>query len=84
MSNDKTGGPAFPCDAIFGRDDDGRPSEINSAGMTMRDYFAAKAPDYTEQWLDDYVRYRGFGGYAEARAAWNYEYADAMLDARKS
>jgi len=92
MSNDKTGGPAFPCDAIFVRDDDGRPSEINSEGMTLRDYFAAKAlsalitepcwaegatPIFSRMCTDTLDEAKMF---AQA----SYRLADAMLEARKS
>jgi hypothetical protein len=44
MSRD-TGGPAFPCDNIIERNENGqmRGHEISSAGMTLRDAFAMKA-----------------------------------------
>ena len=44
MSN-KTGGRAFPCDSIVERDEVGHLHgfEVSSGGMTLRDYFAAKA-----------------------------------------
>ncbi len=44
-AHDKTGGFAFPCDSIVERDELGRlhGAERSSAGMTLRDYFAAKA-----------------------------------------
>ena len=35
----ETGGPAFPCDNIHGE----QGAWYNTAGMTLRDYFAAKA-----------------------------------------
>jgi hypothetical protein len=38
MSNTKTGGPAFPVQSVYIED-----QETNSHGMTLRDYFAAKA-----------------------------------------
>jgi hypothetical protein len=64
MSNN-TGGPAFPIAGQWG---------VTSQGMTLRDYFAAKAM-------------QGFilrGGYynAEFDTARAYEFADAMLKAR--
>jgi hypothetical protein len=64
MSNTNTGGPAFP-------------THLNlTQGMTLRDYFAAKAMHH---WLslpiDDYQRQK-LG--AEA-----YKVADAMLKARE-
>jgi hypothetical protein len=90
MSIDKTGGPAFPCDAIFGRDDDGRPSEINSEGMTLRDYFAAKAlpaliaePSWGEGANPVFSRLGKDGkDEAEMFAKAAYRLADAMLKAR--
>jgi hypothetical protein len=70
MNNTKTGGPAFP--------NEGGPGNLwNDKGMTLRDYFAAKAmqgfasdPD----WRVD------MGPEETARAA--YTQADAMLKAR--
>jgi len=67
-----TGGSAFPC---------GYHPEGNSAdqsGMTLRDYFAAKAmqgfaADDNAAWQD------GVTGMARAAYSW----ADAMLEARK-
>jgi hypothetical protein len=64
MSNTKTGGPAFPNE-----------NRYEHEGMTLRDYFAAKAmqtiaanPHWTEE------------GIAEAA----YKQADAMLKAREA
>lgn len=67
-----TGGPAFPVIFEWGNGD-----WVNEPGMTLRDYFAAKAllvgssanksPAY-----DD-----------ETRARYAYELADAMLKARE-
>jgi hypothetical protein len=81
MSEKQTGGPAFPIphsvvdanDPLF---------KIGSAGMTLRDYFAAKAMQamvaatYTEhgEHKPNYCRWHA--GHA-------YEMADAMLEARK-
>jgi len=65
-----TGGPAFPyvCDADF----------EYGTGMTMRDYFAAKAmqgllasPHATQDWINNHL----------ANSAWGA--ADAMLKARE-
>jgi hypothetical protein len=38
------GGPAFPCDQIIRRDEKGKMfgHEVSSAGMTLRDHFAAQ------------------------------------------
>jgi len=56
MSKIETGGPAFPVDNVIARDDIGHlvGIEISSAGMTMRDYFAAKAMQglLSGQWPD--------------------------------
>lgn len=66
MSNTNTGGQAFPC------------LELTDGGMTLRDYFAAKAMQ---------AIITGFSTslpptVMAAKAA--YEYADAMLKARES
>ena len=71
MSNTDTGGPAFPR------------GEIQTApGMTLRDYFAAKA---MQGWITTYpneaavqdVNSTGIANFA-------YEMADAMLKAREA
>jgi hypothetical protein len=60
-----TGGPAFPCAPS--------PTHFSSSGMTLRDYFAAKAMQGLAGEIED-----------EARAArWCYEMADAMLSQRE-
>jgi hypothetical protein len=66
MSNE-TGGPAFPLHPEI------RPTlDKEWCGMTLRDYFAAKAlPTTMQTWKPDEA----------ARLA--YEQADAMLEARK-
>lgn len=60
MSKD-TGGPAFP-----------RTQWPNETGMTLRDYFAAKAMQALAQ-----------GNYFDATARHAYMIADAMLKARE-
>ena len=70
MSN--TGGPAFPCD-LTAYDEE---VVKNFQGMTLRDYFAAKAmharlTTYQGTW---------YGGVAEEA----YAIADAMLKARET
>jgi hypothetical protein len=90
MSDTKTGGPAFPCEWDY----------INSNreaanGMTLRDYFAAKASedDINEHaWkghTEDFVTTDGYGKKTviKRQAMWTreqakYRYADAMLKAR--
>lgn len=67
MSNDtNTGGPAFPVNTSTAPDFD---------GITIRDYFAAKAMQgqISTDWD---VPKKQF-------AEWSYEMADAMLEARK-
>ena len=71
MSTQKEGGPAFPSPRWEGW---GSPQE----GMTLRDYFAAKAmPPMLHanagRWAGNYAAY----------AKMAYEFADAMLEARK-
>jgi hypothetical protein len=67
MSNTNTGGPAFPCPTI---------SIGQHQGMTLRDYFAAKA---MQGMMHDVTQPVG-----EVIAAWAYEVADAMLKAREA
>jgi hypothetical protein len=67
------GGPAFP-------QIDSRVvaalSTANSQGMTLRDYFAARAMQTLLGWDDDHANWRTYAEYA-------YQMADAMLEARK-
>jgi hypothetical protein len=77
MSNKKTGGPAFPfpsdCSA-------GEPGEL---GMTLRDYFAAKAMQQVmaaNPVTGQYPHISDFGDVAESA----YAMADAMLAAREA
>ena len=67
----KTGGPAFP-------DGFTNPWGIpEKAGMTLRDYFAAKALQGIIATNSHFVKD------AEALASKAYEFADAMLELRK-
>jgi len=70
---EETGGPAFPCD-LTSYDDEVR---IQYQGMTLRDYFAAKA---MQALLSDsnWRRNHDFDSSAER----SYGMADAMLKAR--
>ena len=70
MSTIETGGPAFPLQSI------GPDFAPGYAGMTLRDYFAAKA---MQGLIVGVIRPRAD---YNARAA--YEIADAMLAARKA
>ncbi len=65
------GGAAFPR-----QDDITYSSEV---GMSLRDYFAIHAPEMTDQWWSDSPRGQHW---IDARSAWNYAYADAMLAQR--
>jgi hypothetical protein len=69
MSNKDTGGPAYPSPRWEGW---GSPQE----GMTLRDYFAAKAMQY---WLSYPINLED----ADRCARNAYSMADAMLKARE-
>ena len=58
--------PAFPVAGVA------QDNQFN--GMSLRDYFASRAPAYEAEW---------FSSYAKTTADWSYEYADAMMEARK-
>ena len=68
MSNTNTGGPAFPTATL---------AQKTEGGMTLRDYFAAKA--MAQLMLSSPVVQDD----ARTTASWAYEYADAMLKARE-
>ena len=68
MSNTNTGGTAFPSHGSMG--------EVAHEGMTLRDYFAAKA---MQGMMHDVSQPVG-----EVIARWAYEVADAMLKAREA
>ncbi|MCE1523656.1 hypothetical protein MOQ06_06140 [Enterobacter sp. I4] len=78
MGNLDNGGQAFPCDSIVERDDNGHMhgKEVSSAGMTLRDYFAAKA-------MQGELASGDASRYAENIASRSYAIADAMLKARE-
>lgn len=68
--SEKTGGPAFPFTGDW-------------EGMTLRDYFAAKAMQAA---IERQVKINGdpwVGSSWDAIAAQSYEFADAMLRARE-
>jgi hypothetical protein len=69
MSNTNTGGPAFPTATL---------AQKTEGGMTLRDYFAAKA--MAQLMLSSPVVQDD----ARTTASWAYEYADAMLKAREA
>jgi hypothetical protein len=78
MTNKETGGPAFPAPAGV--------SHITEQGMTLRDYFAAKALQgmlanagpYDPEWAEDSPGHK----HAWLIANLCYAYADEMLKAR--
>ena len=74
MSNTNTGGPAFPHTEENG-------ANSGDVGMTLRDYFAAKAmqglfASDTRDWNQE--------GEWEYRAITSYKMADAMLKVREA
>jgi hypothetical protein len=75
MSNTNTGGPAFPHTEANG-------ANSGDVGMTLRDYFAAKA---LQGFLADPKPFYDNGeGLPKAYATEAYIYADAMLKAREA
>ena len=72
--SDNTGGPAFPNPRWEGW---GSPQE----GMTLRDYFAAKA---MQAWMTGWATDRPSMLRADVMADKAYEAADAMLKAREA
>ena len=71
MKDVNTGGPAFPHRAYSG---------LPEPGMTLRDYFAAKAM----QGLLAQSQGTALGSLVETAADYAYAMADAMLKARES
>ena len=69
MSNTNTSGPAFPTPRY-------ERGDMYSLGMTLRDYFAAKAMQAVIARGDDTNR--------PGMAEWSYAMADAMLRAREA
>lgn len=73
MSTKETGELAFPVVSAPG---------VESYGMTLRDYFAAKAMQALIAKGMDNTTMRNAKGVAPI-STFSYEYADAMLEARK-
>lgn len=73
------GGPAFPLPPVS---HDGKVVALTEGvaqGMTLRDYFAAHAPEPPHDFM------RTVAGCSNAlayRVRWSWQYADAMLSAR--
>lgn len=80
MTEKNTGGPAFPVQSIYIED-----QETNSQGMTMRDYFAAKAlQGMFANPADGHENYDlSYDEYVKEIARCAYKMADAMLKARE-
>ena len=94
MNNTNTGGPAFP--GPYVNDKGGLEAIWKQGGMTLRDYFAAKATEEdiaAHIWKghkEDFVMADGYGmkKVVKREAMWSreeakYRYADAMLKARE-
>lgn len=81
MKKQNTGGRAFPVDCVVERDEEGRLHgfEVSSGGMTLRDYFAAKA---MQGFMANKDRPMTF--HPDDDAAYAYAIADAMLRAREA
>lgn len=73
---DKTGGPAYPAPGATGYEKDGVVTFINWPGMTLRDYFAAKAMQAL------LTHGQGLATERTKLACGAYAYADAMLAER--
>ena len=93
MSNTNTGGPAFPLSTVDPYDR----SVTTCDGMTLRDYFAAKASEediaahiwkgfneLTIRTAGDGTKYEASQAARWAREEAKYRYADAMLKAREA
>lgn len=73
------GGPAFPCEQ--GYIPERGWNQTFCPGLTVRDYFAAHAPEMSDQWWEDAMD-EGLH-WAQADASWRYFHADAMLAERE-
>jgi hypothetical protein len=82
MSNTNTGGPAFPSGLIDPSTPDDAVQSLHN-GMTLRDYFAAKAMQGILS-SDRYVGLIGVNRYEQRTAEDAYKMADAMLKARQA
>ena len=77
MSNTNTGGPAFP--GPYVNDKGGLEAIWKQGGMTLRDYFAAKAMQGFMANKSNPMHFQ-----PDADAGWAYTIADAMLKAREA
>ena len=93
MSNKKDGGPAFPAYADLGSRENYASGKTVEQGMSLRDYFAAKAmqavwsgqeQSYPGPYPPDEEKLEQWRTESLERAAiWSYRQADAMLKARE-
>ena len=76
----KDGGPAFPMPS----GPEPRVDEFThyNEGISMRDYFAANAPEMPD-WFQGLSKGGGGGSLIEAYFEWPWYYADTMLKARE-
>jgi hypothetical protein len=74
--------PAFPRTASAFAEPTGARIVMDDGaeGMTLRDYFAIRAPLMPKQYFEDSLLL-GMP-WEQAQSKWSYEYADAMLKAR--
>lgn len=87
MSKQDNGGRAFPVDSVVERDEKGHLHgfEISSGGMTLRDYFAAKAMQaFITGAMSDGTAFNPKSGDHDTAAEVAYLIADAMLRAREA
>lgn len=79
MRKNDDGGPAFPLATPM------ESEQLPNEGMTLRDWFAGKAllGELSSQDGNNEDSYYIAGRDEEELAAWCYEMADAMLEARK-
>ena len=85
MSKDQ-GGPAFPRPFSKNGNFSDSKQNVSQEGMTLRDYFAAKALDGFMHWALDQPRFKDYDTAAKAAAGYaksSYLIADAMLKARE-
>jgi hypothetical protein len=77
MSDINTGGPAFPYTEANG-------ANSGDVGMTLRDYFAAKAMQAATSGHIGYYGHETNHWQVKDIASYAYEMADAMLEAREA
>ena len=73
MKNKNDGGPAFPTEVEYNRED--MTNLYHEEGMSLRDYFAGQA-------MQSIIKYGSAYSEKNIIARYAYEYADAMLEAR--